>query len=73
MRGRIVSIIGNMIGVKFEGHIMQNEVAYVLIEKKRLKSEVIRIEGDIAYLQVFEYTKGIRVGDAVEFSMVTTS
>jgi V/A-type H+-transporting ATPase subunit A len=66
--GRIVSITGNMISVRFDGHIMQNEVAYVLLGGKRLKSEVIRIEGDIANLQVFEYTKGIRVGDKVEFS-----
>ncbi len=66
--GKITSINGNMIGVKFEGHIIQNEVAYVLRASKRLKSEVIKIERDIAYLQVFEYTKGIRVGDLVEFS-----
>ncbi|MEE8359963.1 MAG: V-type ATP synthase subunit A [Candidatus Omnitrophota bacterium] len=66
--GKIVSITGNMIGVRFDGHIMQNEVAYVLIGEKRLKSEVIKIERDIAYLQVFEYTKGIKIGDAVEFS-----
>jgi len=67
-QGSIVSINGNMIGVKLESHIIQNEVAYVIIAKKRLKSEVIKIEGDIAYLQVFEYTKGIKVGDKVEFS-----
>ena len=36
--------------------------------KKRLKSEIIKIEGNIAYMQVFEYTKGIKVGDSVEFS-----
>ncbi len=66
--GKIISINGNMINVKFEGHIVQNEVAFVLMQKKRLKSEVIRIEGDTAYLQVFEYTKGIKVGDTVEFS-----
>ncbi|MDB4349635.1 V-type ATP synthase subunit A [Omnitrophica bacterium] len=66
--GRILSIIGNMISVKFDDHIMQNEVAYVLIGDKRLKSEVIKIEGSTAYLQVFEYTKGIKVGDTVEFS-----
>jgi len=66
--GKIIAINGNMISVKFEGHIIQNEVAYVLREKQRLKSEVIKIEGDLAYLQVFEYTKGIRVADAVEFS-----
>lgn len=67
-KGKILSINGNMISVKFEDHIIQNEVAYVLMEKKRLKSEVIKIVGDIAYLQVFEYTKGVKVGDAVEFS-----
>ncbi|MFH1868914.1 MAG: V-type ATP synthase subunit A [Candidatus Omnitrophota bacterium] len=66
--GKIVSVNGNMIGARFEGHIIQNEVAYVLIKDKRLKSEVIKIQSDIAYLQVFEYTKGIRVGDKVEFS-----
>ena len=66
--GRIQSINGNMISVGFEGDIIQNEVAYVVMGDRRLKSEVIRIEGSVAYLQVFEYTKGIRVGDAVEFS-----
>jgi V/A-type H+-transporting ATPase subunit A len=66
--GRIISVNGNMIGVEVEGHIIQNEVGYVLREKKRLKSEVIRIEESVAYLQVFEYTKGIKVGDEVEFS-----
>ncbi|MCQ9207062.1 MAG: V-type ATP synthase subunit A [Omnitrophica bacterium] len=66
--GKIISITGNMIGVKLEGHIIQNEVGYVLLGEKRLKSEVIKIEGDTGYLQVFEYTKGIKVGDIVEFS-----
>ena len=66
--GKIVSVIGNMIRVKLDGHIIQNEVAYVVKGTKRLKSEVIKIERDIAYLQVFEYTKGIKVGDMVEFS-----
>ena len=67
-KGKIVSVTGNMISVRFEGQIIQNEVAYVVMGDKRLKSEVIKIEGDIAYLQVFEYTKGIKVGDVVEFS-----
>lgn len=66
--GKIISITGNMIGVKLEGHIIQNEVGYVLSGEKRLKSEVIRIENNTAYLQVFEYTKGLKVGDLVEFS-----
>ncbi|MDD5505108.1 MAG: V-type ATP synthase subunit A, partial [Candidatus Omnitrophica bacterium] len=31
-------------------------------------AEVIKIEGDIAFLQVFEATKGVKVGDEVEFT-----
>ena len=42
--GKIVSINGNMIGVKTEGSVIQNEVGYVLMPKKRLKSEIIKIE-----------------------------
>ncbi len=52
--GKIISITGNMIGVVTGKHIIQNEVAYVLMGDKRLKSEVIKIQGNIAYLQVFE-------------------
>ncbi|NQT06882.1 MAG: V-type ATP synthase subunit A [Candidatus Omnitrophica bacterium] len=66
--GKVVSISGNMISVEFKGDIIQNEVGYVLLGKKRLKAEVIKIRGDIAYMQVFEYTKGIKVGDRIEFS-----
>ncbi|UCD54680.1 MAG: V-type ATP synthase subunit A [Candidatus Omnitrophota bacterium] len=66
--GKIISITGNMIGVVIHGHITQNEVAYVIRGDKRLKSEVIKVEGNVAYLQVFEYTKGIKIGDTVEFS-----
>jgi V/A-type H+-transporting ATPase subunit A len=66
--GEIISIYGNMISVKFDADIIQNEVGYVLIDNQRLKSEVIRIRGNIAYMQVFESTKGIKVGDKVEFS-----
>ena len=66
--GRIVSINGNMLRVRFFGDVMQNEVAYVLKGDRRLKSEVIKITGDVAFLQVFEYTKGLKVNDEVEFS-----
>ena len=66
--GEIRSIQGNMITVNFTENIIQNEVGYVLTGKERLMAEVIRISGGIAYMQVFEDTKGIKVGDKVEFS-----
>jgi V/A-type H+/Na+-transporting ATPase subunit A len=67
-QGRVLSLNGNMVTVSLEGDIIQNEVGYVLSGGKRLKSEVIKVSGDTAFMQVFENTKGIKVGDPVEFS-----
>ena len=66
--GYIKSILGNMITVQVNENIIQNEVGYVLCKGERLMSEVIRIRGNIAFMQVFEDTKGISVGSKVEFS-----
>jgi V/A-type H+-transporting ATPase subunit A len=68
VNGRITGVSGNMITVAFEGNVTQNEVGYAVKGSERLKSEVIRINENAAYLQVFESTKGLAVGDTVEFS-----
>ncbi|MBN1895929.1 V-type ATP synthase subunit A [bacterium] len=68
VNGRITGVSGNMITVAFDGNVTQNEVGYALKGKEKLKSEVIRISENAAYLQVFESTKGLAVGDTVEFS-----
>ncbi len=67
-QGRVVGVNGNMVSVAFDTSVIQNEVAYVVVGDTRLKSEVIRVRGNEADLQVFESTNGIRVGDTVEFS-----
>lgn len=67
-KGTIIGVNGNMISVEFEGNIIQNEVGYAITGDDRLKSEVVKINGNVAYMQVFEITKGLKVGDAVEFS-----
>ena len=66
--GRIVGINGNLITVKFDKPVTQSEVGYARTGNVALKSEVIRIRGENAELQVFEDTTGLRVGDPVEFS-----
>jgi len=70
-RGKVVSVNESLVGAKaMEGAVMNGEVAFVVIEDgKRLKSEVIDIkEGDLVYLQVFEDTSWMKVGDPVEFT-----
>ncbi len=66
--GKVVAAYGNMITASFEAAVRQNEVAYVLTGDRRLKSEVIRVRGELCNMQVFEDTRGIKVGDPVEFT-----
>ena len=66
---KVTGVNGNMVSVEFAGAVMQNEVAYVLpADGSKLKSEVIRVRGREADLQVFESTTGVKVGDPVEFT-----
>ncbi len=65
--GVISGINGNMITVKVDGKIRQNELAYVISGDERLKAEVIKIEEGVASLQVYESTRSLKAGDAVEF------
>ena len=66
--GKVVSVNGNLVSVRFEGNVSMNEICYVLAEGTALKSEVIRIKGDVAQIQVYEMTGGIKYGDEVKFT-----
>ncbi len=67
-KGEVVKAFGNLLFVKFEGHIRQGEVTFVEMEDLKLKAEVIEINGDFAKIQVFEDTKGIKLGTTVSFT-----
>lgn len=70
-KGKVISVNESLVGTQItHGAVMNGEVAYIHIEDgKRLKSEVIDIkEGNRVYLQVFEDTGWMRVGDPVEFT-----
>lgn len=66
--GKVMKAFGNLIQVAFEGDIRQGEVGMVHLGDLMLKAEVIEIAGDIAKMQVFEDTRGIKLGSSVAFS-----
>ena len=68
VKGKITGIIANLVTIEVDGPIGQNEICYIINKNERLMSEVIRIIGNIAYTQVFESTRGLKVGTEVEFS-----
>lgn len=67
-KGKITGIIANLVVVEADGPVQQNEICYILQEDSRLMSEVIKVMGKSAYIQAFESTRGLKVGDEVEFA-----
>jgi V/A-type H+-transporting ATPase subunit A len=62
----VVGVRPNLVTVELgEGPVARNEMALVLSEGLRLPAEVLRVRGRRADLQVFDDTRGIRVGDEV--------
>ena len=66
--GKIKGIIANLLMVEVNNPIAQNEICYVKHTDVELMAEVIKITGKIAYVQVFDSTRGLKVGTEVEFS-----
>ena len=66
--GKITGVNGNMITVKFDGAVAQNEVGYAKLGDKKLMAEIVRVRGEKCDMQVFESTTDLMVGTEVEFT-----
>ena len=66
-KGSVRGIVSNLVTVEVEGAVSQNEICYITVGGVRLMSEVIKVIGKNAYVQVFESTRGMKVGDKAEF------
>ncbi|HPM80188.1 MAG TPA: V-type ATP synthase subunit A, partial [Candidatus Anammoximicrobium sp.] len=68
MKGRIAAVDGSLAIAEMDGRVVQNSVGHcVRGDGTRLLSEVIRVRGQLADLQVYEETRGLKIGDDVEF------
>src|SRR5574344_1149098 len=65
--GRVNGIIANIVIVKADGAVGQNEICHVYCGETKMMAEVIKVIGDAAYVQVFDSTRGLKIGDRVEF------
>lgn len=66
-KGIVRGIVSNLVTVEVDGPVSQNEICYISVGGVRLMSEVIKVIGKNAFVQVFESTRGMRVGDTAEF------
>jgi V/A-type H+-transporting ATPase subunit A len=66
--GIVKGIIANLVIVEADGPVSQNEIAYIVLPRTKLMAEVIKVVGANTYIQVFESTRGVKVGDQVTFA-----
>jgi V/A-type H+/Na+-transporting ATPase subunit A len=67
-KGLVAGIIANLVIVEVDGPISQNEICFIKLGDTKLMAEVIKVMGINAYVQVFESTRNLRIGDTAEFA-----
>lgn len=67
-RGTVIGVISNIVTIQVDGPVAQNEICYITTGGDRLMAEVIKVVGRNAYVQVFESTRGMKVGAEAEFT-----
>ena len=65
--GQVSGIISNLVTVDINGPVGQNEICYITLGEIKMMAEVIKVIGNKAYVQVFDSTQGLKIGDKVEF------
>ncbi len=65
--GKVQGIISNIVIVRVDGPVAQNEICHITVGGVNLMAEVIKVTGKDAYVQVFDSTRGLRIGAEVEF------
>lgn len=65
--GKVIGVVSNLVTILADGPVGQNEICFVNVGGRKLMAEVIKVEGNHAIVQVFESTRGMRVGDTATF------
>ncbi len=67
-KGKVTGVISNMVLLAVDGPVAQNEICYIKTGGDRLMAEVIKINGAKVYVQVFESTRRLKIGEEAEFT-----
>lgn len=67
-KGTVSGVISNMVTLQVDGPVAQNEICYISVGDDKLMAEVIKVVGELVYVQVFESTRGLKMGAQAEFT-----
>ena len=66
-KGKVTGIVSNLVTIRTEGPVAENELCYIDLDGTKILAEVIKVTGSEASAQVFESTRRLKCGDPVEF------
>jgi V/A-type H+/Na+-transporting ATPase subunit A len=66
--GKVTGIIANLVMVVSETPVAQNEICYITVGQEQLLGEVIKVIHKDIFVQCFESTRGMKVGNRVQFT-----
>ena len=66
-KGKVTGIVSNLVTIRTEGPVAENELCYIDLDGTKVLAEVIKVTGAEASAQVFESTRRLKCGDSVEF------
>jgi V/A-type H+/Na+-transporting ATPase subunit A len=66
-KGKVTGIVSNLVTIRTEGPVAENELCYIDLDGTKVLAEVIKVTGSEASAQVFESTRRLKCGDPVEF------
>ena len=66
--GKVKGVVQNLVTLTVDGPVAQNEICYITTGGDRLMAEVLKVVGSDVFVQVFESTRGLKVGAPAEFT-----
>ena len=60
--GKVKGVVQNLVTLTVDGPVAQNEICYITTGGDRLMAEVLKVVGSDVFVQVFESTRGLKVG-----------
>ena len=66
--GKVKGVVQNLVTLTVDGPVAQNEICYITTGGDKLMAEVLKVVGSDVYVQVFESTRGLKVGAPAEFT-----
>ncbi|MCP4650216.1 MAG: V-type ATP synthase subunit A [PVC group bacterium] len=67
-KGKVIGVVSNLVTIEVDGPVSQNEICHITLDNINIQGEVIKIDGQKVFTQVFESTRGLKMGAPVEFT-----